>query len=127
MTILNGEPIETPNISTAPSVTPQPVVGEDPRAALYGAASLVAAFLIAPAGLVLGLIAMSRARRLGTRNRLAFWAVVLSVVIMVATVALIVWMILAITGVFTWAFDICNELGPGIHEYDNVRYECTIG
>jgi hypothetical protein len=128
MTILNGEPIETPNISTAPSVTAKPVEAEDPRATLYGAASLIAAFILAPAGFVLGLITLSRAKRYGGGgNSLALWAVIVSLVIMLGTIALIVWFATGIAGLFTSIVDICNELGPGIHEYNGARYECNIG
>lgn len=129
MTMLNGEPINTPNISTA-SVTSQPVPGTetplDGAGRIMGFMALIFAFAFPIAGAILGGIAMSQARRVGAKNPLAtagFWiGLALTIIVIVVAVVIIVLSV----GVFTSVFEICDQLGPGIHEYNGVTYECNI-
>lgn len=126
MTMLNGEPIETPNISTAPAANE--VRGGRPQDAtnrVLGLVSLVLAFVFPLAGAIVGGIAMSQARRGGYTNsvaRVGFW---LGLVLTILIVAGVVIVIVATGSVLLNVLDICQELGPGVHHENGVTYECT--
>ncbi|MCU1580220.1 MAG: hypothetical protein JWP19_2424 [Rhodoglobus sp.] len=128
MTILNGQPIGDP--APKPQVTPQPsspspnTLPEAPNYML-GLMSLIFAFAFPIAGLVIGAIALNLARRDGYRNSLALAGFVLGLVFTILIViAAIVGIVLGAT-VFGNLFQTCQQLGPGVHDYNGVTYTCS--
>ena len=131
MTMLNGEPIETPNISTAPVPPPVPPPApaysstDDSIVRILGIVSLVLAFVFPLGGIVVGAIGLSRARTTGQSRGLNLVGLVLSIVMtVVILIATIVIIVLSIT-LFTNVFEVCQQLGSGTHEYNGVTYECN--
>lgn len=124
MTMLNGEPIETPNISTAP-VAGHP---EDPRArqvgSVIGLFALIFAFVFPLAGAIIGGIALGQARKGGYRNPLALWGMILGIVFTVVIIAVVVIVSVFTANLLTEVIDVCQELGSGTHEYNGITYEC---
>lgn len=129
MTMLNGEPINTPNISTA-SINPQPVSPTetelDGAGRIMGFVALIFAFAFPIVGAILGGIAMSQARKVGAKNPMAtagFW-IGIALTIIAIVVAIVI--VLVSVNTFTGLFEICEELGPGTHHQDGVTYECNV-
>ncbi|MCU1440351.1 MAG: hypothetical protein JWP85_1348 [Rhodoglobus sp.] len=132
MTMLNGEPIETPDISTAPSApgTATAPVRQDQTSNVLGLMSLIFAIVFPLAGAILGGIAMSQAKKAGANNTLAkagFWVgLVLTVLIVAVTVVVIVLGVNVFGGLFGELFRVCSELGDGTHVVDGVTYRCNV-
>jgi MFS family permease len=132
MTILNGQPIGDPAPKPRAATTPKPVspnaLPEAPNFML-GLMSLIFAFAFPIAGLVLGAIALNMSRRDGYKNSLALAGFVLGLVFTILSTILIV--IAAIVGivfgatVFGGLFQVCQQLGPGVHDYNGATYTCS--
>ncbi len=95
MTMLNGEPIDNPIQSTAPSssavVTPVTASPESQRVGfIAGIIAIFCAFVLPPLGAVIGGIAVNQARQGGYRNRLAVAGLVLGIVVTLLIAAAIV-------------------------------------
>lgn len=127
MTMLNGEPIDTPSISTASTAPPSPAPGPvplDSGSQLLGMMALIFAIVFPLAGAIVGGIGMAMARRAGSKNPLAvagFWVgLILTVVIVGIVVAVVVFS----ANLITTVIDVCEGLGSGTHEYNGVTYTC---
>lgn len=127
MTMLNGEPIDTPSISTASTAQPSPAPGPvplDSGSQLLGMMALIFAIVFPLAGAIVGGIGMAMARRAGSKNPLAvagFWVgLILTVVIVGIVVAVVVFS----ANLITTVIDVCEGLGSGTHEYNGVTYTC---
>lgn len=126
MTILNGQPIDDPTprspvTATSVAVTePTP----DPTNFLLSVMALIFAFAFPLAGAIMGGIAMGQSRRAGHTNAIAKVAfvvgLVFTILIVVATVALVVFGV----GLFSELFRTCGDLGDGAHNYNGVTYSC---
>ena len=124
MTMLNGEPVDTPNISTAHPAAPTASSQSQSVGFLIGLMALIFAFAIPLAGAVLGGIAVAQARAGGYRNPAGMAGLVLGVVFtMLITAAVVVFIVLG-TDVFTDLLGICQQLGPGTHQQNGVTYTC---
>lgn len=125
MTMLNGEPIETPNISTAPPAG----ASEDPRSrqvgSVIGLLALIFAFVFPLAGAIIGGIALGQARKGGYKNPLALWGMILGIVFTVAIVAIVVIASVFTANLLSEVIDVCRELGSGTHEYNGITYDCS--
>lgn len=127
MTMLNGEPIETPNISTAP--TPPVAPSSDADASMsriMGLIGILVAFLFPPAGIVIGAISMRQAKRAGQPNTLGKVGMLTGLIL---TVLIVVG--LAVLGAFMYftfrdLFAICEQLGTGEHVKDGITYKCNV-
>lgn len=127
MTMLNGEPIDTPNISTAPGGAGQPPTATPQSQGVglvMGIMALIFAFAIPPGGIIIGAIALSEARHGGYRNPLALWGFILGIVFSVLIVLMVVAGIVFGVGLFSWLIDTCQQLGPGTHNEGGITYEC---
>lgn len=129
MTMLNGEPIETPSISTAstapPTVTPQPASqGSQSVGFIMGLMSLIFAFSIPIAGAIIGGIAMKQAKEGGYPNTLAKAGFILGIVFSVLIILFVVGTVLFSVGLFTTAIDACTQPGTGESEYNGIPIEC---
>ena len=123
MTMLNGEPVDMPNISTAPSTAPPSGdFTKDPTARLMGILALVMAFVFPLAGIVLGAIGVSMAKRTGSTNSIAKVGLVLSIVftVIIAVVAIVIVVVSA--NLITEVVRVCEQYGEGT--YDGVVYTC---
>lgn len=126
MTILNGQPIGDP--APRPQVMATPVEPADrtpdPTNFVLSVMALIFAFAFPLAGAIMGGIAMGQSRRAGHTNAIAKVAFVtglaLSILVVVATVALVVFGI----GIFGELFRVCGDLGEGTHDYNGVTYTC---
>ena len=127
MTMLNGEPVDMPNISTTPSAPPPGgSFTADPTARLMGILALVMAFVFPLAGIVLGAIGVSMAKRTGSTNSIAKVGLVLSIVFTAIIVIVTVLVIVFSVGLFSEVFRVCQELGDGTHNYNGVTYNCAV-
>ena len=132
MTMLNGEPIETPNISTAP--TPPPPPPAPPRytasgvdaAQWMGITSVILAFTLPVVGIVIAALGMSRAKQQGQPPGLARVALILSIIMTVVVVIVTTVIIVLSVTVFSQLFQICQQLGTGVHVVDGVTYTCNV-
>lgn len=128
MTMLNGEPISTPNISTAP-LTSSPVPTQetplDGAGRIMGLMALIFAFAFPIAGAILGGIGMSQARKVGAKNPMAVAGLWIGIALTIVIVAVVVVIIVVSVTTFTSVFEMCNELGPGVHQDNGVTYECN--
>lgn len=122
MTMLNGEPVDTPNISTA---QPAPPATDDPITRILGIVSVVLALVFPVAGIVVAAIGLSRARGAGASPGLNLVGLILSIVMTVVVVAVTVVVIVVSVNLLTNVVEICQQLGPGIHRYNGVTYECN--
>ena len=82
---------------------------------------LVLAFLVAPIGLIISIIAAVRLGKARAPKGLAIAGIIVGAVI---TVIWIIGIILLIT-VFASIFSMCAELGPGVWQVDGVTYTCN--
>ncbi|CAN5412523.1 hypothetical protein BH10ACT7_BH10ACT7_08490 [soil metagenome] len=131
MTMLNGEPIETPNISTAPPAAPgysssATYNSEVSTARIVGIVSLILAFTFPVVGIVFGAIGLRIQNRLGLPGGLSMIGLILSIVFTIVSIAVIIAVVGFSVGIFTNVFEVCQELGPGIHVKDGVTYECNV-
>ncbi|PRA81918.1 hypothetical protein CQ045_04205 [Microbacterium sp. MYb66] len=81
---------------------------------------LVLAFLAAPVGLVISIVAAVKLGKAGQPKGLAIAGIVVGAII---TIFWIIMLILAIT-VFAALGGMCAELGPGVWQVDGVTYTC---
>jgi hypothetical protein len=124
MTMLNGQPIDDPMPPPGSSVEPvTPPL--DAASQVLGVITLITAFVFPLAAIVIGGIALAQARSAGTRNVLAAVGFVLGIVFTVLIVVIVVVFIVLGVSLFSEVFRVCQELGPGVHEYHGVRYECN--
>lgn len=77
--------------------------------------------LLAIAGLIMSTISFRRAGRAGQPRGLALAGIIISIVVLVVTVASIA---LAIAGISAVA-ETCADLGPGTHVVDGVTFTCS--
>lgn len=135
MTILNGQPIDPPPGTrpvVAPGVTssavpPTPASTEDDGVGMIlGITALFLGFFFPLAGFVVGIVALSRARRAGHKNPMALAGLIVGLVLTVLIVVLVVVGIVWGVGLFSTIFNVCQQLGNGTHHYNGVTYNCNV-
>lgn len=91
----------------------------DPGRSL-GIAGFILALLIpvSAIGLILSIIALVQSRRAGAKNKFALAGVIIGAVITALGIAFIVFG-------FTSLFQICSELGNGVHQRNGITYTCN--
>lgn len=115
MTMLNGEPIETPNISTAPAADTKPSASAQSQGVgfVMGLLALIFAFALPLAGAIIGGIAVGQARQGGYKNPLATIGLVLGIVFSVLIVLVIVLSIVFSVGFFGQLVGMCQDSQQG--------------
>ena len=127
MTMLNGEPIETPSISTA-STTPAtatPVTASAQSQGVgfvMGLLALIFAFVFPLAGAIIGGIAVGQARQGGYKNPLALIGLILGIVFSVLIVIVVVVSIVFSVGFFSQLVGMCQDAQQG--EIWGIPYTC---
>ena len=119
MTILNGKPIKDPVPTPAPTVSPagsaSPTVVLQPTNNFYGLimglVSIFLAFMLPPAGIVLGVVGLNQSRRAGGKNAAALVGIILGIIFTLLLIALIVLSVVWGVGLFGQLFQICQQLG----------------
>ena len=126
MTILHGVPIDPPPGSRP--TEPAPTASADSQAigGIAGIASLILAFTVPPAGIVVGAIALHQARQGGYRNVLGRVGLIAGIVMTLVSIALTVLVIWISAPVFIDLVQFCNERGNGIFVEDGVTYRCNV-
>lgn len=81
---------------------------------------LVLAFIVAPAGLIVSIVALVKSNKAGQPKGLAIAGIVIGAVV---TIFWIILLIVLFT-VFAALFGMCAELGSGVWEVDGVTYTC---
>lgn len=95
---------------------PGPVPGRT-----LGIVGLVLAFLAAPIGLILSIVAMVQSRKAGAKNGFALAGIIIG---LIGTIIIIV-SIVAVVAIGGAAFnEVCGELGSGVHEQNGVTVTC---
>jgi hypothetical protein len=126
MTLLNGVPIDPPPGTRPPEPTPTASADSQAIGGIAGIASLILAFTVPPAGIVVGAIALHQARLGGYRNvlgRIGLIAGIVMTVVVVAFAVLVVWLS---APVFVDLVQFCNEHGSGIFVENGVTYRCNV-
>ncbi|UNK70067.1 hypothetical protein [Microbacterium sp. H1-D42] len=100
----------------------QPVAAPAPAAPAGGLAiaGLILAFVAAPIGLVLSIVALVKRKRGGASIGLPLTGVIISALFIIGTITAIVIAVSMLTQVAA----ICTELGPGVWESGGVTYTC---
>ena len=130
MTILNGVPIDPPPGTRPPAsgAAPTPIASADSQAVggIAGIASLILAFTVPPAGIVVGALALHQARQGGYRNVLGRIGLIAGIVMTLVVIAFIVLVIALSAPVFTDLVRFCAEHGTGIFIENGVTYRCNV-
>lgn len=132
MTMLNGKPIDNTTPSTAPPVVapagvtePRPASPESKQVGFVaGLLALILSLSIPIAGAIVGGIAVGQARKGGYSNPLGLAGLIIGIVMTVIVTAVIIVSVVLGVGLVSAVVDVCRELGPGIHFYNGVTYEC---
>ncbi|GAB3537120.1 hypothetical protein GCM10027403_20240 [Arthrobacter tecti] len=97
---------------------PQPA--PDPGRSL-GIAGFVLSLLIpvSAIGLILSIIALVQSRKAGRKNKLALAGVIIGATVTVLVIAFIVFG-------FVSLFQVCSELGNGVHQRNGITYTCNL-
>ena len=102
----------------APAPMP-PMTPAAPDGKTLGIVALIAAFLFALLGLILGLVARGQSKRAGVSNTPAKAAIVLSIIFLVIQVIAIIVVIATGGALFGGLASQCAQYGPGVHELPN--------
>lgn len=87
-------------------------------------AGLICAFLVAPVGIILSIIALVQLNRSGGSKGLAIAGIIVGVVVTIgAIIGAIVTFTLA-AGLLGNVIEMCAQLGPGEWEVNGVTYTC---
>ncbi|MDF1477828.1 DUF4190 domain-containing protein [Leifsonia sp. H3M29-4] len=109
----------------APASAPVPAPpGTDYPGKTLGIVGLILAFVFTIVGLILSIIANGQSKAAGYTNGPAKAGIIVSIVLIV--LGIIGGIIFALTfgALFGGLAQICNELGPGVHEVNGVTYTC---
>ena len=130
MTMLNGEPVEMPDISTGSTVAPVTAPVKPSASAqsqgvgfVVGLLALIFAFVLPLAGAIIGGIAVGQARQGGYKNPLATIGLVLGIVFTVLTIVVVVASIVLGIGFFGELSTICQNGQDG--ELWGIPYTCS--
>ncbi len=88
-----------------------------------GIVGLVLSFLgcLSIVGLILSIIALNKSKKAGYKNGVALAGIIVGAVVLVGTIIAAIVLGLGATALI----EKCNELGPGVHYEDGVRYTCS--
>lgn len=109
-----GDPAPYPGPAAYPASAP-PTPG-----ATLGIVGLVLAFLAAPIGLILSIVAFVKLRKNGGKTGIALAGIIVGALITIAIILAVVGAIIT----FTTLFGVCAELGPGVWQQGGVTYTC---
>lgn len=104
----------------APTYPAYPAPEPSPPGRVLSIVGLVLAFLLAPVGLIISIVAAVKLGKAGAPKGLAIAGIIIGAVI---TIIEIIGVILLVT-VFIGLFSMCADLGPGIWEVGGVTYTC---
>jgi len=103
---------------TSPAVTPPAAAPASSAGKTLGVVGLVFAFLFAPLGLILSIVAKVQSRGAGVKNTPSTVGIVLSIIFIVGYILLFVTVIGGLLGG-------CAQLGPGVHDVNGVTLTCS--
>jgi hypothetical protein len=92
-----------------------------PPGKTLGIVALILSFFFQLIALILGFVALSQSRKVGSKNTPAVVAIILSIVFG------LIW-ILVVGGAIAGAATLlqqCSDLGPGVHDVSGVTYTCS--
>jgi len=104
----------------APTAPAYPQPEPTPPGRVLSIVGLVLAFLAAPIGLILSIVAAVKLGKTGQPKGLAIAGIIIGAIL---TILGIIWIILSVT-VFAAIFGTCAELGAGVWEVNGVTYTC---
>ncbi|MFK4788421.1 hypothetical protein [Microbacterium sp. ZW T5_56] len=114
MTLPDGtESPDFPFVGDAGHSTPQTT---SDSGTILGIIALVLSVVIAPVGLVMGIVGTVISRRRGARNVPAVLAIVIGAIVTLLWIALILFLVFVVAIPLLSA---CAEYGPGVHTLDN--------
>ena len=97
---------------------PQP--GATPPGRVLSIVGLVLAFLVAPVGLIISIVALVKLNKAGQPKGLAIAGIIVGALITIFEIILLI----VIFTVFASLFGMCAELGAGVWEVNGVTYTC---
>lgn len=92
---------------------------------IFGFMALIFSITIPPAGIVLGAIGMSQAKKSGVSSTLSKTGFILGIVFTVLIVVAVAVFIVFFAGLFSSLADICQQLGEGTHHINGTTYTCS--
>ena len=120
-------PPPAPVWDTAPRAVPNaaqnagyPAATPTPPGRVLSIVGLVLAFLIAPVGLIISIVALVKSNKAGQPKGLAIAGIVIGAVVTIFWVILLIVLFAALAALF----GMCAELGQGVWEVDGVTYTC---
>lgn len=97
----------------------------NPPGRTLGLIGLIVAFVAPVVGLVLSIVARSQSQAAGLPNPLAKAGIIVGIVLTAVTVVILVATGLGGFALFKGIFDMCQQLGPGVHQVNGVTYTCS--
>ena len=120
----NGAPSPDAGANAPPAPTagsPYPSAPVSPPGRVLSIVGLVLAFLAAPVGLILSIVAAVKLGKAGAPKGLAIAGIIVGAVI---TLLWIIGIIMFVT-LFAGIIGTCAELGPGVWDVNGVTYTCS--
>ena len=105
-------------MTEAAPVTPAPAASAPGKT--LGIVGLILAFLAAPIGLILSIVAKVQSRGAGVKNTPATWGIIVGIVVIVLYIVIPIVAFGAIAAQ-------CADLGPGVHTSDDGTSSITCG
>jgi uncharacterized membrane protein len=96
-----------------------------PPGRTLGLIGLILAIVAPLVGLVVSIVARSQSQQAGLPNPMARAGIIVSVVLLVLGTVLLVAAGLGGFALFKGIFDMCQQLGPGVHQVNGVTYTCS--
>lgn len=119
-----GGPPQAPQYGAPPAggAPGYPATAQDPGKTM-GIVGLVLSFLgcLSIVGLILSIVALNKSKKAGYKNGVALAGIIVGAVVLVGTIIVAIVLGLGATALI----EKCNELGPGVHYEDGVRWECS--
>lgn len=85
-----------------------------------GIVAFVLAFFVQLLALILGIVALVQSRKAGQKNGFALWAIIISVVVMVISAIVLIFL----GNFLVELVQICSENGPGVYEVGGRTFTC---
>ena len=105
---------------SAPGATPYGQPTPTPPGRVLSIVGLVLAFVAAPIGLVISIVAAVKLGKAGQPKGLAIAGIIVGAIITIFWIIAIIFFV----AVFANIFGTCAELGPGVWDIDGVTYRC---
>jgi hypothetical protein len=109
---------------TMTTPAPAPAPAADVPGKTLGIVGLILAFLAAPIGFIISLVARSQSKKAGVKNTPATAGIIIGLIITLIWIIVVIVSIVIGASVAGGLAEACAELGSGTHEVGGVTYTC---